>query len=97
MEIQNSHNQGEPGDGEEQNRLKKAAGRGYIGSRPEKEFEGVEKEEDGEEEDGESRPAVEGKPGVRESKVEPAGDKEMEDEGSQRRGEKHSRLDGELR
>ena len=75
----------------------KAAGWADVRGRAEKDLEGVEEEDDGEEEDGEARPAVEGEPGVGESKVKPAGNEEMEKEGGKCRGEKHERLGGELR
>src|SRR5208337_4829266 len=46
---------------------------------------------------GETRPAVDGEPSTGECKVEPAGNKEMQEEGGECRGEKHERLGGELR
>jgi len=97
LEIEDPADQCEPGNGKEHQRKKKAAGWQDVRGGAEKGLEGVEKEEDGEEENGEARPAMEGEPGVGESKVEPAGNEEMENEGGKCRGEKHERFGRELR
>ena len=97
LEIEDPADQGEPGNSKEHQRKKKAAGWPDVRGRAEKDLEGVEKEEDGEEENGEARPAMEGEPGVGESKVEPAGNEEMEKEGGKCRREKRERLGGESR
>jgi len=60
VEIKYAADQGEPDNGEKQQRKNKAAGRADIIGGAEKGLEGVKEEEDGEKEDGEARPAVDG-------------------------------------
>ena len=59
LEIEDAADEGEPDNGKEHQRKKEAVGWADVTGRAEKGFEGVEEEEDGEEEDGEARPAVE--------------------------------------
>ncbi len=97
LEIEDAADEREPDNGKEHQRNKEAVGWADVTGRAEKGFEGVEEEEDGEEEDGEARPAVESEPGIGESKVKPSGNEEMKEESGKRRREKHERLGTELR
>ena len=97
VEIKDAADQDEPHSGEKTQRKKKPAGWADVRGGAEKDIEGVKEEEDSEKEDGETRPAVDGEPSTGEREVEPAGNKEMEKEGGECRGEEHERLGGELR
>jgi len=92
VEIEDPAGQGEPCNGEKQQREKKTAGRADVRSRAEKGLERVKEQEDGNEQDGKARPVMQREPGERERQVEPAGNQEMKEEGGEGRGEKHKRL-----
>jgi len=97
VEIEDAADEGQPNNGKEHQRLTKAAGRADVKGWAEKGFEGVEEKEDSEDENGEPRPAVDGEPGEGESKVEPAGNEEVEKKSGECRRKKDERFGGELR